>query len=57
MRSEFIVNRLLVTRSKMLWGRRVHGFHRVAGILVVIFGILLAVGAINQSIAFWDCPT
>jgi len=47
MRSEFIVYRLLVARSKILWGRRVHGFHQVAGIIVVIFGVLLAVGTIK----------
>ena len=47
MRSEFIVYRLLVARSKILWGGRVDGFHQVAGILVVVFGVLFAVGAIK----------
>lgn len=43
-KSEFIVYRLLVSRSKILWGERVHGFYQVAGILVVAVGVLFAVG-------------
>lgn len=46
-KSRFIVYRLLVSRSKMLWGERVHGFYQVAGVLVVAFGVLLAVGVIG----------
>ena len=47
LKSEFIVYRLLVARSKILWGERVHGFHQVAGILVMVFGILVAIGVIG----------
>ena len=31
----------------ILWGERVHGFYQVAGILVIAFGILFAVGVIG----------
>ena len=47
-KSQFFVYRLLVARSKILWGDRVHGFHQVAVILVVASGILFAVGVIRQ---------
>ena len=46
-KSEFIVYRLLVARSKILWGERVHGFYQVAGLLVVAFGVLFAAGVIK----------
>ena len=46
-RSDFIVYRLLVARSKITWGERVHGFYQVAGILVFVFGVLFAVGVIK----------
>ena len=47
MKSQFIVYRLLVARSEILWGERVHGFYQVAGILVIVFGILFATGVIG----------
>jgi len=47
MKSQFIVYRLLVPRAKILWGEQVHGFHQVAGILVIAFGILFVVGVIG----------
>lgn len=46
-KSQFIIYRLLVARSKILWGERVHGFYQVAGILVIVFGILFALGVIG----------
>ena len=46
-KSQFVVYRLLAARSKRLWGDRVHGFHQVAGILVITFGILFAFGVIG----------
>jgi len=46
-KSDFIVYRLLVARSKILWGERVHGFYQVAGLLVVAFGVLFAAGVIK----------
>jgi len=35
--------RLLVARSRLLWGDRVHGFFQVAGTLMVVAGALVAV--------------
>jgi len=46
-KSQFVVYRLLVARSKILWGERVHGFYQIVGILVVAFGVLFAVGVIR----------
>ena len=47
LKSQFIIYRLLVARSKILWGERVHGFHQVAGLLVTAFGVLFALGVIG----------
>jgi len=47
MKSQFFVYRILVARSKIVWGEGMHGFYQVAGILVVAFGILFAVGVIK----------
>jgi len=46
LQSDFIVYRLLVARSKMLCGKNVHKFYQVAGVMVTVFGILLALGYI-----------
>ena len=40
--TEFIIYRLMVARSKMLWGKNVHKFYQIAGVMVTVFGILLA---------------
>jgi len=46
LKSEFIIYRLLVYRSKILWGEHVHRFHQIVGIIVIIFGVLVAIGYI-----------
>ncbi len=46
LKSNFIIYRLLVYRSKILWGEHVHRFHQIAGAIVIIFGILVALGYI-----------
>ena len=46
-KNQFVIYRLLVARSKILWGERVHGFYQVAGIMVLIFGALFAIGVIK----------
>lgn len=46
LKSNFIVYRLLVTRSKILWGDNAYRFHQVAGVAVIVVGILVAVGII-----------
>ena len=44
-RTEFVLYRLLVARSRILWKNGVHGFHVVAGTLCIVAGILIiAVG-------------
>ena len=46
-RSEFVIYRLLVARSKILWGTKVHRFHQVAGVMVIVFGLLMVLGYLN----------
>ena len=47
-RSEFIIYRLMVARSRILWGDgdAVHHFYQVSGLIVTVLGILWAWGAI-----------
>ena len=45
-KSEFIIYRLMVARSRILWGDAVHRFYQVSGLIVMILGILWAVGVI-----------
>jgi len=45
-KSEFIIYKLLVARSKILWGKNVHNFLMVSGILIIIVGILMIIGII-----------
>lgn len=49
LKSEFVLYRLLVARSKPLWGKKVHKFHQVAGLMVLVFGVLLALGIIPMK--------
>jgi len=46
LKSNFIIYRLLVYRSKMLWGEHVHRFHQIAGAIVIIVGVFVALGYI-----------
>ena len=46
LKSEFIIYRLLVARSKLLWGENTHRFHQIAGVMVTIFGIFVTIGYI-----------
>lgn len=46
LRSQFIIYRLFVARSKMLWGENVHRFHQITGTMVIVFGALVALGYI-----------
>ena len=41
MRSDFAPYRLLVARSRGLWGERVHAFYIVAGLSMTIFGAVI----------------
>jgi uncharacterized membrane protein len=41
-RSELVVYRLLVSRSRLLWRDRVHLFHQVVGGILLVLGVLWA---------------
>ena len=47
-KSEFIIYRLMVARSRILWGKgdAVHRFYQVSGLIVMVLGILWALGFI-----------
>jgi len=44
MRSNFVLYRLLVARSRMLWGDRVYRFHQISGAIIIVLGALVAFG-------------
>ena len=46
LKSQFIIYRLFVARSKILWGENVHRFHQITGTMVIVFGALVALGYI-----------
>lgn len=46
LKSDFIIYRLLVARSKILWGDKVYVFHQISGVIMMVFGILVALGFI-----------
>ena len=46
MKSEFIIYRPLVARSRILWGDNVYQFHQISGGIIVVLGVLFAVGII-----------
>ena len=45
-KSEFIIYKLLTARSKVLWGDNVHKFYLVIGVILTVFGLLVAVNII-----------
>jgi len=47
LKSKFVIYRLLAARSRLLWGDNVHKFYQVAGVMVIVFGILVLVGCIR----------
>ena len=46
LKSNFFIYRLIVARSKILWGKYVHRFHQIVGIIVIIVGVFVALGYI-----------
>ncbi len=48
LKSEFIIYRLMVARSRLLWGEgdAVHRFYQGSGLIVVLLGVLWAMGII-----------
>jgi hypothetical protein len=45
-KSNFIVYRLIVARSKILWGDNTYRFHQITGAIVIVVGVLVAAGYI-----------
>ena len=47
-KSEFIIYRLMVARSRMFWGEgdAVHRFYQISGLIVTVLGVLWASGVI-----------
>ena len=48
-KSDFVVYRLLVARSRILWGDAVHLFFQVSGLIVAVLGILWATEVIWKN--------
>jgi hypothetical protein len=50
LKSDFIVYRILVARSRLLWDEsdKVHIFYSVIGLLVIVMGILISIGIFKK---------
>ena len=50
LKSEFIIYRLMVARSRILCGQgdAVHRFYQVSGLIIIVLGALFALGLIWQ---------
>ncbi|MGB5925535.1 MAG: hypothetical protein WBH01_05505 [Dehalococcoidia bacterium] len=46
LKSDFFIYRLIVARSKILWGDNIYRFHQIVGVIVIVVGVLVAVGYI-----------
>ena len=46
LKSDFFIYRLIVARSKVLWGDNTHRFHQIVGAIVIVVGVLVAIGYI-----------
>jgi hypothetical protein len=47
LKSEFLIYRLMVYRAKVLWGENnAHRFLQVSGAIIIVVGVLWAVGYI-----------
>ena len=44
LKSEFIIYRLMAARSRIMWGEHVHRFYQITGVIVIVFGVLMALG-------------
>lgn len=47
-KSEFVVYRLMAARSKVLWGENVHRLYQIVGLIVIVFGALVALGFVGK---------
>ena len=48
LKSKGTIYSLLVARSRIMWGDKVHVFHQVAGVMVIVFGIIVAAGVFQR---------
>ena len=48
LKSETFIYRMLVARSKMMWGNHVHRFHQISGILIIVWAILYMLGMFER---------
>jgi hypothetical protein len=46
LKSDFFIYRLIVARSRILWGDNTHRFHQIVGAIVIVVGVLVAIGYI-----------
>lgn len=48
LKSEFLIYRLMVARSRILWGQgdAVHRFYQVCGLIIIVLGALFTLGLI-----------
>jgi uncharacterized membrane protein len=46
LKSDFFIYRLIVARSKILWGDNTYRFHQIVGAIVIVVGVLVAIGYI-----------
>jgi hypothetical protein len=46
LKSDFVIYRIFVARSKQLWGDNVHVFFQFVGIAIIVVGVLMATGRI-----------
>jgi hypothetical protein len=46
LKSGFLIYRLMVARSRILWGDNTHRFHQIVGAIVIVVGVLVAIGYI-----------
>ena len=44
LKSDFFIYRLMVARSRILWGDNTHRFHQIVGAIVIAVGVLVGIG-------------
>ncbi len=47
-KTDFVLFRILASRSRLLWGDSVHSFYIVVGLMVALFGVLVTTGVIRR---------
>jgi len=47
LKSDFVIYRFMVARSRLLWGNNVHKFYQFVGAIIIVFGFLVTIGIID----------